>query len=49
MKREHVTAESVYQKMLQHVAPLPSQAEYARNLASIFSMHVRTIIIFFVE
>jgi ATP-dependent Clp protease ATP-binding subunit ClpX len=40
MKHEHITAESIHQKMLQHVAPLPSQAEYARNLASILSMHV---------
>lgn len=40
MKHEQITAESIHQKMLQHVAPLPSQAAYARNLASIFSMHV---------
>lgn len=38
--KEHLTTESIYQKTLQHVAPLPSQAAYAHNLASIFSMHV---------
>lgn len=40
MKHEHITAESIHQKMLRHVAPLPSQAAYAHNLAAIFSMHI---------
>lgn len=39
MKNE-ITTESIYQMTLQHVAPLPSQAAYAHNLASIFSMHI---------
>lgn len=39
-RKEYLTTESIYQKTLQHVAPLPSQATYAHNLASIFSMHV---------
>lgn len=37
---EHWTTETIYEKTMQHVAPLPSQADYARNLAAIFSMHI---------
>ena len=40
MKHEHVTTDSIYQKMLEQVAPLPSQAKYARHLASILAMHI---------
>lgn len=39
-RKKNVTTESIYQKLLQKVAPLPSQAAYAHNLASIFSMHI---------
>ena len=39
-KKKNVTTESIYQKLLQKVAPLPSQVEYAHNLASIISMHI---------
>ena len=37
---EHWTAEKIYEKTMQHVAPLQGQADYARNLAAIFSMHI---------
>ena len=40
MKEQFWTTERIYEETMQHVAPLPSQAAYARNLAAIFSMHI---------
>lgn len=34
------TTDKIYETMMQCVAPLPCQAAYARNLASIISMHI---------
>lgn len=40
MEYKNLSTESIHQKMLEHVAPLPSQAAYAHNLATILSIHV---------
>lgn len=40
MKEQFWTTEKIYQRTMQQVAPLPSQAAYARNLATIISMHI---------
>ena len=37
---EKISSKEILEKTLQYVAPLPSQLEYARNLATIFSMHL---------
>ena len=34
------TGKRILEETLKHVAPLPSQKEYARALASIFAMHI---------
>jgi len=36
-----LTADEIYERTLKLVAPLPSQETYSRQLASIFSMHLR--------
>lgn len=40
MKEQVWTTERIYKEMMQHVAPLPTQAAYTRNLAAIISMHI---------
>ena len=40
MTTEIWNTENILRRTMQHVAPLPSQADYARALASIFSMHI---------
>ena len=40
MSNNYLTTASILEKTMQHVAPLPSQAGYARALAAIFSMHI---------
>lgn len=39
-KERNITSKTILETTLNEIAPLPSQREYAKNLATIFSMHL---------
>ncbi len=41
MGRNYMTADELYQRTMEHIAPLPCQESYARNLAELFSYHMK--------
>jgi len=41
MSERYMTADELYIRTMEHVAPLPCQEAYARNLAELFSYHMK--------
>ena len=41
MVNSFISSDDIFEQLMLNVAPLPCQESYAKNLASIFSMHLK--------